>query len=253
MLKKKQIKKKAEAERLAKEKADSINLIINEFNKKLMDIESAGLSPDQAMKLKQKVEAEKNKAIDAINHATTSEARMKAKEEGLKAIRGIVISKSGEALVNDVSEYKGVESSNGVDENGNEIKPLVNEKPEYNGPLTSNGVDENGNEVKPLVNEKPEFNLSTLEKEPEKKPDLGTGLNDFGPKKDTNGGDINFIPVKDEKPSTDIKPSEKPRSEKPVSQLPNTAGGNNLAINALGALTLASVLGLAATKSKKED
>ena len=249
---------KAEAERLAKEKADkekadSINLIINEFDKKLMDIESAGLSPDQAMKLKQKVEAEKNKAIEAINNATSSEARMKAKEEGLKAIRGIVIAKSGEALVNDMSDYKGVESSNGVDENGNEIKPLVNEKPEYKGPLTSNGINEDGNEVKPLVNEKPEFNLSTLEKEPEKKPDLGTGLNDFGLKKEVKKDDLQFIPVKDEKPSTDIKPSEKPRSEKPVSQLPNTAGGNNLAINALGALTLASVLGLAATKSKKED
>lgn len=54
--------------------------------------------------------------------------------------------------------------------------------------------------------------------------------------------------MKDEKPSTDAKPSEKP-----VSQLPNTAGGNNAAINALGALTLTSVLGLAATKRKKEN
>ena len=38
---------------------------------------------------------------------------------------------------------------------------------------------------------------------------------------------------------------------KPV--LPKTAGDNNMAINALGALTLTSVLGLAATKRKKED
>ena len=209
-----------------------------------MDIESAGLSSDQAMKLKQKVEAEKNKAIEAINHATTSEARMKAKEEGLKAIRGIVIAKSGEALVSDVTEYNGPLTSNGVDENGNEIKPLVNEKPEYNGPLTSNGVDENGNEIKPLVNEKPDFDLTTL-----KNTDLGSGLNDVGPKKDVKKDDLQFIPVKDEKPSN----SEKPRSEKPVSQLPNTAGGNNMAINALGALTLASVLGLAAVKGKKEE
>lgn len=217
-------------------------------------IESAGLSPDQATKLKQKVEAEKNKAIEAINHATSSEARMKAKEEGLKAIRGIVISKSGEALVNDMSDYKGTLSSNGVDENGNEVKPLLNEKPEYNGSLASNGVDENGNEIKPLVNEKPEFDVSTLEKtekESEKPIDVGTGLNDFGPKKDVKKDDFQFIPVKEEKPSE--KPSEKPRSEKPVNQLPNTAGGNNMAINALGALTLTSILGLAATKRKKED
>ena len=169
---------------------------------------------------------------------------MKAKEEGLKAIRGIVIAKSGEALVSDVTEYNGPLTSNGVDENGNEIKPLVNEKPEYNGPLTSNGVDENGNEIKPLVNEKPDFDLTTL-----KNTDLGSGLNDVGPKKDVKKDDLQFIPVKDEKPSN----SEKPRSEKPVSQLPNTAGGNNMAINALGALTLASVLGLAAVKGKKEE
>ena len=37
------------------------------------------------------------------------------------------------------------------------------------------------------------------------------------------------------------------------SVLPNTAGGNNLAINVLGELTLASVLGLSAVKRKKED
>ena len=43
------------------------------------------------------------------------------------------------------------------------------------------------------------------------------------------------------------------RSEKPVNELPNTAGGNNMAINALGALTLTSVLGFAAIKRKKED
>ena len=58
--------------------------------------------------------------------------------------------------------------------------------------------------------------------------------------------------MNDVKPSV-TKSSEKPRSEKPVSQLPNTAGGNNAAINALGALTLTSVLGLAATKRKKEN
>ena len=72
-----------------------------------------------------------------------------------------------------------------------------------------------------------------MKKEPEKKPDLGTGLNDFGLKKEVKKDDLQFIPVKDEKPSTDVKSSEKPRSEKPVSQLPNTAGGNNTALNAL--------------------
>ena len=195
----------------------------------------------------------------------------------------------------DKPKHEGITSGNGVDENGNAIKPLVNEKPEYKGvesnedgnssvadkpennvsnentnevkPSVSenNNTDEhtsvsdksenNGNVVKPLVNEKPEFDLSSLkksEKEPEKTVDVETGSNDFGPKKDTKKDDVNFIPVNDAKPSV-TKPSEKPASEKPVSQLPNTAGGNNAALNALGALTLTSVLGLAATKRKKEN
>ena len=144
---------------------------------------------------------------------------------------------NGEPLVNEKEDYKGVLSGNGLDGNGNVIEPPIFKIPEFTG--GANG-DLDGN---PLINEKPAFDLSTL-----KTPNLGTGLNDFGPKKDTKKDDVDFIPVKDEKPSTDAKPSEKP-----VSQLPNTAGGNNAAINALGALTLTSVLGLAATKRKKEN
>ena len=188
--------------------------------------------------------------------------------------------------VTDKLEHKDIVSSNGSDENGNVIKPLVNEKPEYKGVdanengnssvtdkpennvssentnVENNNADEhtsvsdksenNGNVVKPLVNEKPEFDLSTLEKEPKKTIDVKTVSNDFGPKKDTKKDEFNFIPVNDDKTSV-TKSSEKPGSEKPVSQLPNTAGGNNAAINALGALTLTSVLGLAATKRKKEN
>ena len=195
--------------------------------------------------MKQQVEAEKNKGIDNVNKATDQVSVTSKKDEAIKAIQGIVISKSGEALVNDTSDYNGTLTSNDVDENGNQIKPLINDKSDYKGLLASNGVDENGNEVKPFVNEKPEFDLSTL-----KTPDLGTGLNDFGPKKETKKDDLQFIPVNEEKPSND---NGFKRSEKPVNELPNTAGGNNMAINALGALTLASVLGFAVTKRKSEE
>ena len=129
--------------------------------------------------------------------------------------------------------------------NGNGIKPPVVENNDFNGGV--NG-DADGSA---LINEKPEFDLSTL-----KNADLGTGLNDFGPKKDTKKDDLQFIPVNDSKDNNSdngFKRSEKPASEKSVSQLPNTAGGNNMAINALGALTLTSVLGLAAVKRKKEE
>ena len=132
-----------------------------------------------------------------------------------------------------------------VASNGNGIKPPVVENNDFNGGV--NG-DADGSA---LINEKSEFDLSTL-----KNADLGTGLNDFGPKKDSKKDDLKFIPVNDSKDNNSdngFKRSEKPVSEKPVSQLPNTAGGNNMAINALGALTLTSVLGLAATKRKKEE
>ena len=144
---------------------------------------------------------------------------------------------STEPLVNETSDYKGVIAGNGLDNDGNAIEPPVVTIPEFSGGVNGD-VDGNA-----LINEKPEFDLSTL-----KIPDFGTGLNDFGPKKDNKKDDLQFIPVNEEKPSNDFK-----RSEKPVSQLPNTAGGNNMAINALGALTLASVLGFAITKRKSEE
>ena len=144
---------------------------------------------------------------------------------------------STEPLVNEKLDYKGVIAGNGLDNDGNAIKPPIVTIPEFSGGVNGD-VDGNA-----LINEKPAFDVSTL-----KKPDLGTGLNDFGPKKETKKDDLQFIPVNEEKPSNDFK-----RSEKPVNELPNTAGGNNMAINVLGALTLTSVLGLAATKRKKED
>ena len=126
-----------------------------------------------------------------------------------------------------------------ISSNGNGVKPPVVENNDFSGGVNGD-VDGNA-----LINEKPAFDVSTL-----KKPDLGTGLNDFGPKKETKKDDLQFIPVNEEKPSND---NGFKRSEKPVNELPNTAGGDNLAINALGALTLTSVLGLAVTKRKKEE
>ena len=145
---------------------------------------------------------------------------------------------NGEPLANEKEDYKGILSGNGLDGNGHIIEPPIFKLPEFTGGV--NGYLD-GN---PLINEKPEFDLSKL-----RNPYLGTGLNDFGPKKDTKNDDLQFIPVKDEKLSDSVKPV----SEKPVSQLPNTAGGNNAALNAFGALTLASVLGFAVTKRKSEE
>ena len=187
----------------------------------------------------------------------------------------------------DIPEYKGLIDGAGLDGNGGIIPPpvvevpefkgsvngisLINEKDEYKGILAGNGLDGNGGLIEPpVVNilefkggtvpneahvyEKPAFDLSKL-----RNPYLGNGLNDFGPKKDTKESDIQFIPVKDEKQLTKVE--EKPTvSEKPLQevssraiQLPNTGGGDNVTLNVLGALTLASVLGFAVTKRKSEE
>ena len=143
--------------------------------------------------------------------------------------------------------------------NGNGIKPPVVENNDFNGGV--NG-DLDGNS---LLNEKPNFDSSKI-----KRPYLGTGLNDFGPKKDTNNEDnIQFVPINEEKllnenkkksldnfeqNSTNFdKSSNKVSSNRFKSQLPNTAGNHNIAINILGALTLASVIGVAVIKREKEE
>ena len=186
-----------------------------------------------------------------------------------------------------IPEYKNILSGNGIDENGNPITPLVfelpefkgsvngiplmNEKDEYKGVISGNGLDGNGRTIEPPVvnipefkggvvpneapvHEKPTFDLSKL-----RNSYLGTGLNDFGPKKDTNKDDLQFIPVKVEKSSIKVDGnstiSEKTSHEFSLNEtnLPNTGGGDNAVLNALGALTLASVLGFAVTKREFEN
>lgn len=201
---------------------------------------------------------------------------------GLDGNGGII-----EPPVVEIPEYKNILSGNGIDDNGNPFVPpvvefpefkgsvngisLVNEKNEYKGVISGDGLDGDGGTIEPPVvnipefkggvvpnespvHEKPEFDLSKL-----RKPYLGTGFNDFGPKKDTNKDDLQFIPVKDEKSSIKVDVnstiSEKTSHEFSLNEtnLPNTGGGDNAVLNALGALTLASVLRFAVTKREFEN
>lgn len=154
----------------------------------------------------------------------------------------------GNSLVNEKLEYTGVIVGNGLDDNGNIIEPPVLKIPEFNG-----GV--NGD-----LDEKPKFDSPKI-----KQAYLGTVLNDFGPKKDNS----QFVSIIDEKlfdvdkeksldnfeqNLTDFdKSSNKVSSNRFKSQLPNTAGNHDIAINIIGALTLASVLGVAVIKREKEE
>ena len=136
--------------------------------------------------------------------------------------------------------------------------PEVHEKPEFKGGVP--GV--------PEIHEKPDFKGSVV---PNDAP--------IHEKPEAKVPDVKPIAPMSEKPKVE-KPAPKepvfvpivetPAVETPVVQpkvdtpqtpevvakesvLPNTAGGDNLAINVLGALTLTSVLGLAAVKRKEEE
>ena len=169
----------------------------------------------------------------------------------------------GEPEVHEKPEFKGSVTP---------IEPPVVEIPEYKEPVGMVPNDAPKIEI-------PEFNGGV------------PGIPEVHEKPEFKGGVVpNDAPIH-EKPEAkvpDVKPiapmSEKPKVEKPApkepvfvpivetpvlqpmvetpqppqeivreSVLPNTAGGDNLAINVLGALTLTSVLGLAATKRKEEE
>ena len=172
----------------------------------------------------------------------------------------------GEPEVHEKPEFKG-----GV----TPIEPPVVEIPEFNGGVP--GI--------PEVHEKPEFKggvpgVPEIYEKPEFKGGVVPNDAPIHEKPEANIPDVKPIAPMSEKPKSPEKPAPKepvfvpivetPVVETPVVQpkvetpqapqefvresvLPNTAGGNNLAINVLGALTLTSVLGLAAVKRKEEE
>ena len=187
---------------------------------------------------------------------------------------------NGEPLVNEKEDYKGILSGNGLTGNGDLIEPPVIEIPEYKGPI---GMVPNDS---PKI-EIPEFNDGVPSiPEAYEKPEFKGGVfpNDapIHEKPEAKIPDVKPITPMSEKPKTPERPALKepafvsivktsavetpvvqPRVEKETPQnpqgvlrdslLPNTSGGDNLAINVLGTLTLTSVLGLAATKRRKEE
>ena len=58
----------------------------------------------------------------------------------------------------------GAKAGNGIDENGNPIKPPVLEVPEYTGVIAGNGLDGEGNVIAPPVLEVPEYEGDTTAK-----------------------------------------------------------------------------------------
>ena len=99
-----------------------------------------------------------------------SKAAPKDPNDGAKASNGI--DENGNPIkppVLDVPEYTGVLAGNGLDGEGNIIEPPVLEVPEYTGVIAGNGLDGEGNIIEPPVLEVPEYKGDTTEK-PKKEP-----------------------------------------------------------------------------------
>ena len=103
-----------------------------------------------------------------------SKAAPKDPNDGAKASNGI--DENGNPIkppVLDVPEYTGVLAGNGLDGEGNIIEPPVLEVPEYTGVIAGNGLDGEGNIIEPPVLEVPEYKGDTTEKpkeEPKEEP-----------------------------------------------------------------------------------
>ena len=134
-------------------------------------------------------------------------------------------------------------------------EPPVVDVPEFNGGV--NG-DLDGN---PLINEKPAFDLSKLPKEPTDF-NLGTGKNDFGPKKESPK--VEVVPADFSTPRTEEVPSDKKEDTPKVeavsqaghkaaskAELPNTGTADNTALTLAG-ISLALV-GVGLVGKRKYD
>lgn len=179
-----------------------------------------------------------------------------------------ILSKNGEPEVHEKTEFKG-----GV----NYLNSSVLKIPEYEKSfgIVSNDVPKveilEYHFGVPEVHEKPEFKggVITNEAPVHEKPELK--IPDVKPFDKPKVSEKSFTPVVPQVIEGYVSPKlvETPSTQEPSliksfhsfeksiavkeTVLPNTAGGNNMAINTLGALTLTSVLGLSVTKRKKED
>ena len=125
----------------------------------------------------------------------------------------------------------GAKAGNGIDENGNPIKPPVLEVPEYTGVIAGNGLDGEGNIIEPPVLEVPEYTGVIA----------GNGLDGEG-----NIIEPPVLEVPEYKGDLNDKPKvEKPKDE-PKKKLPET-GDNNPAY-----LASLAVLGIGLLRRKRQ-
>ena len=142
-----------------------------------------------------------------------SKAAPKDPNDGAKAGNGI--DENGNPIkppVLEVSEYTGVIAGNGLDGEGNIIEPPVLEVPEYKGVIAGNGLDGEGNIIEPPVLEVPEYK-----------------------------GDLNNKPKEEPKVESKSTPKEQPKKK-----LPETGDSNPAYLASL------AVLGIVLLRRKRQ-
>ena len=252
-------REKQESERLAKEKLESEKVELE----KLKGEEARLLKEQAELELAKKAQKESEEA-ERLNaeKLRLEKEKLRLEVEELNKLEKDRLEKERIRLEEEKARLEKLDSETIKTDKGT---PLVNEKPRYSGVLAGNGLDGEGNIIKPLVNEVPEYKLEDIPKNESKdkeSSDKNTIKNET--KESTNKTPVkNSNEVKKElenlnndksvdkkvasnNSKTTVESILKPNSRK----LPET-GSESYAALATFAIGLGSILGL--RRRKKED
>ena len=252
-------REKQEAERLAKEKLESEKVELE----KLKGEEARLLKEQAEIELAKKAQKEREEA-ERLNaeKLRLEKEKLRLEVDELNKLEKDRLEKERIRLEEEKARLEKLDSETIKTDKGT---PFVNEKPRYSGVLAGNGLDGEGNIIKPLVNEVPEYKLEDIPKNESKdkeSSDKNTIKNET--KESTNKTPVkNSNEVKKElenlnndksvdkkvasnNSKTTVESILKPNSRK----LPET-GSESYAALATFAIGVGSILGL--RRRKKED
>ena len=260
-------REKLEKERLAKEQAEK--LAREKLEREKAELEKLKGEEERLLKEQAKLELAKREQKEREEAERLNAEKLRLEKEKLRLeveeLNKLEKDRLEEERIRLEEEKARLEKLDSETIKTDKGDPLVNEKLEYSGVLAGNGLDGEGNVIKPLVNEVPEYKLEDMPKNESKdkeSSDKNTIKNET--KESTNKTPVkNSNEVKKELENFDNKNSVeekvasinskttdksilKPNSKK----LPETGSQSNAAL-ATFAIGFGSILGL--RRRKKED
>ena len=265
----KELLAKEQAEKLAREKQESERLAKEKLESEKVELEK--LKGEEARLLKEQAELElakkAQKEREEAERLNAEKLRLEKEKlclelEELNKLEKDRLEKERIRLEEEKARLEKLDSETIKTDKGT---PLVNKKPRYSGVLAGNGLDGEGNIIKPLVNEVPEYKLEDIPKNESKdkeSSDKNTIKNET--KESTNKTPVkNSNEVKKELENFDNKKSvggkvasinskttDKSILKPSSARLPETGSQSNAAL-ATFAIGVGSILGL--RRRKKED